>query len=151
MNVETCLPPLDDRSNHVTTRKVFVYGTLKSGYGNNRLLEGASLLGEGQLPDHKCYYYGSVGSFPFVVKSKGTMVAGEVYEVDAATLRSLDSLEGYREGEPVRFYDRQASTIIMNDQTEISDVLYYLGNENWMDDPREVPSTDGVYCWSRLN
>jgi gamma-glutamylcyclotransferase (GGCT)/AIG2-like uncharacterized protein YtfP len=156
MQAETMERPMiastDDRTTPTETFKVFVYGTLKSGYGNNRLLRNATFLGDGYLRDHKCYYYGPIGSFPFVVPSKGTSVLGEVYQVDRNTLSSLDSLEGYREGQEKQyFYDRQSATIEYVGGGVSHDTLYYLGDDKWRSDMVEVPCTDGVYCWQRMN
>lgn len=128
--------------------KVFVYGTLKSGYGNNRLLKTSTFLGEAVLPDHIAYYYGSIGSFPFVVKNKGTSVTGEVYEVDQETLQSLDYLEGYREHSKSNFYDRTMAIVDMQDGSK-EQVFYYLGHKDWLANPIEVFNRGGVYSWNR--
>lgn len=75
---------------------VFVYGTLKSGHGNHRLLEGSEFVGYGKTAGH---YHMLNGGFPRVVKGclqepRGH-VTGELYEVDMATLARLDALEGH--------------------------------------------------------
>lgn len=82
--------------------RVFVYGTLKNGRGNHRLLANSKFLG-------RCYIEGawrliSLGGFPgLVYKPDLSMekVVGEVYQVDQDTLQSLDWLEGHP-----RFYER---------------------------------------------
>lgn len=72
---------------------VFVYGTLKSGYGNNRLLWGSKQVairarttrGDLALQD---------GGFPYLIDGDGD-VLGEVYKVDnPKVLKRLDQLEG---------------------------------------------------------
>ncbi len=77
--------------------KVFVYGTLMSGYGNNRLLVGSTFLGKANT--WTPYEMISLGGFPAVVQPDvgfaGTQVHGELYEVDANTLQDLDRLEGH--------------------------------------------------------
>jgi gamma-glutamylcyclotransferase (GGCT)/AIG2-like uncharacterized protein YtfP len=85
--------------------KVFVYGTLKRGHGNHGLLNGsrfvgaAVLFGEFVLLD---------SGFPVCVEQPhGAPVAGEVYEIDGATLQRLDHLEG--EGS---MYHRQLRTVV---------------------------------------
>ena len=78
--------------------KVFVYGTLKKGYGNHRLLESvnASLLG----PDVIAGRLYSGPWFPMLVAPEelGELVEGEVYEIpeehESAALLRLDTLEG---------------------------------------------------------
>ena len=80
--------------------KVFVYGSLLSGFGNHRLLEGSRLIGHAKTPPG--YRMHSLGGFPGVVPTGNAVVHGEVYEVDAQTLAALDRLEGHP-----RFYRRR--------------------------------------------
>jgi len=76
----------------MTTQFVFVYGTLKKGYGLHRVLEGSGSLGEGRLQDHFIY---CLGSFPGISPEGGAgPVFGEVYEVTADVLETLDMVEG---------------------------------------------------------
>lgn len=90
--------------------RVFVYGTLKRLHYNHYLLEGSNVHGTKYLG--KTYIKGpyrmlSLGNFPGVqfdplgVKEPQT-IYGEVYEIDANTLKSLDILEGNG-----NFYTRQ--------------------------------------------
>ena len=74
--------------------KVFVYGTLKRGYGNNRLLSSSKFISEAVTKDN--YVLRNCG-FPYLILDKGEEarpVLGEIYEVDKETLQSLDWLEG---------------------------------------------------------
>ena len=79
---------------------VAVYGTLRSGEGNNRCLDvaGGDYLGSCILPNLTMYSLHE--GFPGVVKSehKDSGVFVEVYHVDDMT--PLDCLEGYCEEEP---------------------------------------------------
>jgi len=73
--------------------KVFVYGTLKSGYGNHVLLRqgGAQFIRNAEAP-------GIVyGPFPFAKPSDNPAdwIKGELYSVGAALLGRLDRLEGH--------------------------------------------------------
>lgn len=75
---------------------VFVYGTLKRGFGNHSYLNGSEFLGIGVLRDSRMELV-SLGFCPAVVKvheEKGNGVAGELYSVNHKTLRRLDALEG---------------------------------------------------------
>jgi gamma-glutamylcyclotransferase (GGCT)/AIG2-like uncharacterized protein YtfP len=77
--------------------KVFVYGSLMSGFGNHRLLEGSEFLGDGKI--HEPCRMISFGSFPAIFRvslsdKDGGPVVGEVYKVDNLTLTALDRLEG---------------------------------------------------------
>ena len=76
---------------------VFVYGTLKSGHGNNHILQDgdARLVGEARtLPVFRLY----ARYIPYLVPATvthGLRVKGEVWEVDARTLERMDRLEGH--------------------------------------------------------
>lgn len=72
-----------------------VYGTLKSGWGNNRILQGNSkLLGTFVTPPNYTMY--SLGGFPAVTKEGNTPITVEVYEVtDPQTIQRVHNLEGY--------------------------------------------------------
>ena len=73
--------------------KVFVYGTLKRGFSNNRLLSGSKLLGKARTEGKFALYESGI---PFVIEhEKVSQIAGEIYEVDKKTLSSLDRLEGH--------------------------------------------------------
>jgi len=84
--------------------RVFVYGTLRRGFGNHRLLAGARFLGEARTA--RAYRMVSLGGCPGMLAGTSRVV-GEVYEVDDETLLRLDRLEGhpymYRR-EPVRLH-----------------------------------------------
>lgn len=90
--------------------KVFVYGTLKKGYGNHRLLAASKFIDVAATYENYLLYD---GGFPYAVNQENCNeedntlpVLGEVYEVDRATLAALDQLEGegdfyYRHSRPV--------------------------------------------------
>jgi gamma-glutamylcyclotransferase (GGCT)/AIG2-like uncharacterized protein YtfP len=86
--------------------RVFVYGTLKSGRGNNRwFLSDSTLHGRARLDGD--WRMIDLGGFPAVLECKKdgavrTPVCGEVWLVSKDTLRELDRLEGYPE-----FYKRR--------------------------------------------
>lgn len=85
-----------------TTYPVFVYGTLKKGYGNHRLLKDAAFAGRAVTNDR---YAMLDAGFPVLMKAGGERrnVVGELYKVDQATLERLDRLESKG-----RMYDRVA-------------------------------------------
>ena len=73
--------------------KVFVYGTLKKGYGNHRLLE--SSINLGPYTTKKKYTLLHLGGFPGLIKEPLSHIRGELYEVDDVVLKRLDWLEGH--------------------------------------------------------
>jgi len=72
---------------------MFVYGTLKKGFGNHFFLENCKYVGEAKLHGHAIYH---LGHFPGVLPSFSDRdaVIGEVYEVDPTSLVNIDRLEG---------------------------------------------------------
>lgn len=79
--------------------RVFVYGTLLAGEPNHRLLTGARLAHEPGERAEIAQLERGLG--PRLRDGGEHAVAGEVYEVDEATLAALDRLEGHP-----RFYRR---------------------------------------------
>lgn len=74
--------------------KVFVYGTLKKGRGNDRLLNGAKFLGNARTTSGAYTMY--QGGYPMVLADGLFHISGELYEVDnPKILESLDRLEGH--------------------------------------------------------
>lgn len=75
---------------------VAVYGTLKKGYGNNRLLDGTKFLGKGVTLDNLRMID---GGFPYAFSRPhiaGNPLVVEVYDgLTAEHERNLDALEGY--------------------------------------------------------
>ncbi len=89
--------------------KLFVYGTLQRGHGNNRLLRGADFVGEGVTKESFVLFN---AGFPKAVPSeyapgrKTLPVKGEVWEINEDHLMWCDRLEGHptwyrREQQPV--------------------------------------------------
>jgi gamma-glutamylcyclotransferase (GGCT)/AIG2-like uncharacterized protein YtfP len=85
--------------------RVFVYGTLKSGFWNHYLLEGCEFFGvAATVPTYKMIENKMIeNGFPVIMPDpEGKPIAGEIYTVDGETLARLDQLE--REGSS---YDRK--------------------------------------------
>jgi gamma-glutamylcyclotransferase (GGCT)/AIG2-like uncharacterized protein YtfP len=105
--------------------KVFVYGTLKQGHGNHRLLRESKLLGECNTPP--AFEMINMGAFPGAVRGKEEL-QGEVYEVDEHTMERLDMLEGYPQ-----FYGREIIP------TEFGDAwIYTLKKHEYDSYPRVI-------------
>lgn len=101
--------------------RIFVYGTLKQGFGNHHYLQSATFVGCGYT---KIKYSLYVEGIPFVVKDNPTShIFGEVYLVDDLALHRLDSLEGHPD-----WYRREQVAVILTDrpiQTEDMAWLYF--------------------------
>lgn len=83
-------------SNHT----VAVYGSLRQGLHNHRLLTNAEYLGTDNIPGFDMY---SMGGFPFLKPSDTeAKTVIEVYNVTDDEFTRLDHLEGYPS-----FYDRK--------------------------------------------
>ena len=113
-------------------KKIAVYGSLKKGFHNHRLIEASTFIKEAvvELP----YKMISLGGFPGLIQDevKEDKVSElevlncnlnpihiEIYEVDDQTYKSVERLEGYP-----RFYDKHIFEF-EGDQLEI-----YVLNEN---------------------
>jgi len=95
---------------------VAVYGSLRDGLSNHRLLETAKPLGKDTVTGFDMF---SLGAFPYVRPTKeANNIVVEVYEVDENTFARLDMLEGYPS-----FYDR------MKIATKYGDAWIYFIDE----------------------
>ena len=105
---------------------VAVYGTLKGGYGNNFILEDATLVGKGKTAD-KYPLIIRQGGLPFLLYKldKGYNVDVEVYLVNKKILRRLDILEGH----PEWYRRREISVVIDEIDTAINAWVYFGPNE----------------------
>jgi gamma-glutamylaminecyclotransferase len=105
--------------------KVFVYGTLKQGYGNHHILADSTFIGEGTSISYMVMI-GKDYAFPYLLgygyeypSAKSHRIKGEIYEVDKATLKRLDRLEGY----PTH-YDKQTIYVTSADRTTHKCTVY---------------------------
>jgi gamma-glutamylaminecyclotransferase len=118
--------------------KVFVYGTLKEGHGNDVLLSFSKKIGEGFTKERYVMYESGI---PFVSKSLAlTKIYGEVYLVTDDTLDSLDMLEGHPD-----WYKREEVPIIYN-----NDIKKGLLTNAWLYFSDAAPGNskinkDGIY------
>jgi gamma-glutamylaminecyclotransferase len=73
---------------------LFVYGTLKTGQSNEKMLDGQEFVGPARtLPIYRLY---GLGWHPGLVvdQANGLSVSGELWAVDSVTLARLDDYEG---------------------------------------------------------
>lgn len=125
--------------------KVFVYGTLKRGHGNNRLLEGSRFVGEARTVRHLHMRQWAGGGFPYLIDDAGPdrrQCAGEVYEVDVATLARLDILEGV----PHHYQRRPLSVVLAGGVVEVAQA--YVVSDRRRAGHEAAPVDDlGWYRW----
>jgi len=75
-------------------RKIAVYGTLRKGFGNHRIIKDAEMLwkGEVEIPFEMI----SLGGFPGLIPSQEVKtISMEVYSVNDDEYESVECLEGY--------------------------------------------------------
>lgn len=129
---------------------VFVYGTLKSGYGNNRLLKTSNLVGEAVTQED--FLLTDTG-FPYLIpqdaltgseKPVTAPVRGELWEVTSEeVMSSLDSLEGVA-------YDhyRHHEVVVNTDNGQFTALAYACYNEG-AQSLHKCPLVEGEYVWGR--
>lgn len=84
-------------ADEAVTHYVAVYGTLKRGCSNHRLLGRARFLGTDHLRSIVLF---DLGPYPGARRRPSRGVLVEVYEVDRTGLQRLDVLEGYNAKAP---------------------------------------------------
>jgi gamma-glutamylcyclotransferase (GGCT)/AIG2-like uncharacterized protein YtfP len=129
---------------HLSCSTVFVYGTLKRGHGNNRLLSSSTFLTaaesavQGQLKD--------LGGFPCwdmlspLSDAPTAPVRGELWHVDFEDFRKLDMLEGH----PSFFYRVQMDFSPSEAWSELRRAwVYTLQHQT----ETLCPIVEGAYQW----
>lgn len=107
------------RRNHT---RIFTYGSLLRGLHNHHVLESARFIAVDRTPP--AFTLVDLGSFPAMVVGGRTAVAGEVWEVDAATLARLDTLEShprwYRRA-PITLASRRHANVYLMPEERVRD------------------------------
>ncbi len=138
-----------------TRLPIFVYGTLRHGQPNYRLLAGRTAHEhEALLPGHQLY----VARLPYVAETPDTdtVVVGELMtprpDRYAETLRHVDRLEGYEPAEPDRgLYLRVARTVFYRTTPyepwqQHQAWVYHGGHHFTYDETLRDPSGDWLTC-----
>lgn len=124
--------------------KIFVYGSLKSGFRNHRLLQesNAEFLGTKYTKDTNFLMF-SLGSYPAVVKNEKFgygAIEGELYLIDDNTLFKLDLLESNGS-----FYKREE--IELNDGSK---AWMYLTNKSYQHMTDDDNQIEMAYCDDKI-
>lgn len=104
--------------------KIAVYGTLRKGFGNHRVLGNSKLIDSGWTKEK---YKLTASGIPFVNPNEQvSKVRVEVYEVEDSQLPRVDSLEGYdpknHEGS---WYKRTPIPVVLDNGNEIEASIYF--------------------------
>lgn len=111
----------------IRQKLLFVYGTLKRGYRNHRLLAEQTFISEAvTLPVYRLY---DNGSYPCLVldPQNGISIEGEIYLIDIALFRLLDQLEDV----PTLY--RRELIQLNNHDTPAEGYLYQQSVESFVD------------------
>ena len=126
--------------------KVFVYGTLKKGYGNHKyFLKGKSSF-VGMAHTVEPFWLVDIG-FPYMIRrhheKQPLPVVGEIYETDEQTMKKLDHLEGVDCGH----YTREKIDV-RDENGELIEVNAYIHVGNCHNLPL-CEEVEGNYVWSK--
>tara|TARA_R110002153_G_scaffold72533_5_gene189695 strand:+ start:172 stop:1041 length:870 start_codon:yes stop_codon:yes gene_type:complete len=118
--------------------RVGVYGTLKTGYSNHRLLKNADFVGTGKTKDP---YPLEVDGLPYLhdIEGVGESVMLEIYDVNPATLEGLDRLEGHPE-----FYKRRVIPVSMYDWSTTYAWVYFIQDRDLYEDTELLDAYRGT-------
>ena len=112
---------------------LFAYGTLLRGESNHHYLKSAKFLGAAATTARFTLY--DFGDYPAIVEGGAHPIAGELYEVDEATLARVDELEevpGYYERREVMLEDgRRAITYVLPPRLAEKDGGKPLAHGDW--------------------
>lgn len=124
----------------------FVYGSLKQGLWNHRLLFDCSFVGKGLTVSS---FVMLDGMFPYVFHSREheLPISGELYKApNDMTQRRLDILEGVSSNH----YRREIVEVMVDKQIYLANI--YCATESTVDQLELwshplAPIEDGAYCW----
>jgi gamma-glutamylaminecyclotransferase len=91
LQIDESLPEYQPETKH----RLFVYGTLKRGFGNNPLLSRATFLTPAQTADNSfmMFDFGGVPGVRELSEGGEYAIFGEIYEIDGIDLLNCDILE----------------------------------------------------------
>ena len=138
---------VDKHVKRMVRMKLFVYGTLRKGMWNNRLLAGSEYLGSGVIQRAALFNY---GGFPFVVVGHANdEVTGDLYEISESTLYRCDGLEGYHGPELGRrnFYDRVRVQCTVGDVVHEDVWVYVNPRSEETERYPQITSGDWIKYW----
>lgn len=106
--------------------KMFVYGTLKSGYSNNGYMRNCTLIGKVKTKDKFSLYSRGI---PYLGKEPNYQVIGELYEVPKSELPAIDRLEGYRANDHQGSWYKREDVIVVDEEGNEHQAQSYFNEE----------------------
>ena len=108
----------------MSNTKIAVYGTLREGFGNHRVLGDSKLIGKGFTNEK---FKLTASGIPFVTKNeKISRIKVEVYDVSPSQLPIVDGLEGYNpNNHDGSWYKRESVDITLEDGSKIDAQIYF--------------------------
>jgi len=119
---------------------VFVYGSLKKGFRNNKVLGDSKYVGTFKTTTK--FKMLDLGYYPALMLDDvgGNVVLGELYEVSGDTFERLDQLEGYP-----HMYDRDIITLSNGSKAWV----YFMKKDNYNATADLVePNKGGLLIWT---
>lgn len=123
--------------------RLFVYGTLRQGCPNHRLLFGSRYLGPATTAEPYVMVTQKSRSFPYIFKHPDlytTPIRGEMYEINQETVRQLDALEGHPD-----HYRRQQILVTTPKGDAYACAAYLLEDASMIHDINESLGTAFVF------
>jgi len=129
---------------------VFVYGTLKSGFGNHQVIKPHVVSIESATVQGLIYDLGPFPAMTLHTNESQTpqTVQGEFVTVNelGSALRDLDRLEGYAPGRPHNLYDCQVTTVTLPNGDTKQACVYVMPMASSRG--KLVEPMNGVASWS---
>lgn len=121
--------------------KLFVYGTLRSGFSNNHFLSTSKKLYDAFTCDEYALFADGI---PFLSdKLQISKITGEVWEISKLTLKKIDMLEGYDEKYPYSsWYQRKQIYVYDATNTTVEQVDCYFINSNEIENNHKLTLLD---------
>lgn len=106
-----------------------VYGTLKKGFSNHRILSDGNAKLLGKLTTEPIFTMYHLGGYPAITKNGNTALQVEIYEVDESTLRRVYRLENYtgKRDSPSNWYD----TLDIDTPWGKAEMFYFKGTPEY--------------------
>jgi gamma-glutamylcyclotransferase (GGCT)/AIG2-like uncharacterized protein YtfP len=137
--------------------RVLVYGTLKRGFSNNRVMFDNG--GDAQLVSRAITrekFYLADGGFPMATRRAASggladfagQIVGEVWAMNGAAFANCDRLEGHP-----RFYTRQKVKVVLDQGGTSTAWIYLIENQRSLAFGKDwiKPTSEGLLEWERPN